>query len=395
MASNEPSAPTPQFLALLLGLEDQQGHQYDYGRAVQTAVGLAGWPYQAAVPLSCRIDPLPAGWVHALDRGQYRYTGNLLRKAQSVWTLGRSIARYLRQARRPGQPAIVFVEFFNYVQLTALLLGILGAPRAGLAVWLVYRLPVHADGTRRVYQGLHSLLRGLVGEEHLVLLTDATPLVVPLQHLFDQRLTVLPIPHALPDAGEPVTPPAWPTPRPRYVAWWPGRAAVDKGIARLAHLAADTGPAAAQWGLVATASAGLHATTGGPSLRALPDALPRAEYWGWLQEADLIVLPYLAEWYHARTSGVFVEAIAAGKPVAVTASTWMANELLAYDLPELIVEWDDPDPWARLASLVEDTGLRPRLATMAAAYRERHTPAGFAEALRHIAAPAARAEAVR
>ena len=211
------------FLALLPGLDDQQGHQYDYGRAVQAAVALAGWPYQAAVPLGCRIDPLPEGWVRALDRGQYRFTGNVLRKVQSLLGLGASMGRYLRQARPAGQRSIVFVEFFNYVQLAALVLGLLRGPRAGLAVWLVYRLPVHADRQRWLYQLLHHLLRTLIGNANLVLLTDAAPLVVPLQHLFQQKLTVLPIPHALPNVGEPATAPVWPTSRPRYVAWWPGR----------------------------------------------------------------------------------------------------------------------------------------------------------------------------
>jgi len=374
----------PLFLALLPGLDDQQGHQYDYGRAVQAAVGLAGWPYQAAVPLGCRIDPLPSGWTRALDRGQYRFTGNLLRKAQSVWQLASSIARDLRGARPNAQRAIVFVEFFNYVQLTALVLALARTPRTGLAVWLLYRLPVHEGRLRWAYRALHGALRRLVGQANVVLLTDAAPLAEPLQRLFGQALTVMPIPHAWPGAGEAVTAPSWNTPRPHYVAWWPGRAAVDKGLERLRRLAAEATPEAARWGLVATAEAGLRATAGGPALRALPGALPRAVYWGWLQEADLIVLPYLAEWYHARTSGIFVEAIAAGKPAAVSAGTWMAHEALAHDLPELIVDWDSPPVWERLTELVRDTALRPRLAAMAEQYRQRHTPAGFAKAMQQI-----------
>ncbi len=375
----------PLFLALLPGLDDQQGHQYDYGRAVQAAVGILGWPYQAAVPLSCQIDPLPAGWTRALDRGQYRFTGNVWRKARSVWQLAQSMARYLRGARPRAQPAIVFVEFFNYVQLTALSIALARTPRAGLSVWLLYRLPVQAGWTRWLYQALHGALRALMGRANVVLLTDAAPLAAPLGRLFGQTVTVMPIPHALPGADETATAPSWAAPRPRYVAWWPGRAAVDKGIERLRRLAVEATPTAARWGLVATGAAGLPATAHGPALRALPDALPRNLYWGWLKEADLIVLPYLAEWYQARTSGIFVEAIASGKPAAVSAGSWMAHEALANDLPELIVDWDSPDVWARLTRLVEDTAMRPRLAAMAAVYRQRHTPAGFAQAMRRVA----------
>lgn len=55
--------------------------------------------------------------------------------------------------------------------------------------------------------------------------------------------------------------------------------------------------------------------------------LSSTEYGTLLSSLDIVVIPYQQEDYRSRTSGVFVEAVAAGKPVIVTASTWMADEL--------------------------------------------------------------------
>ncbi|HEX3726051.1 MAG TPA: glycosyltransferase [Pirellulales bacterium] len=50
-------------------------------------------------------------------------------------------------------------------------------------------------------------------------------------------------------------------------------------------------------------------------------------YYGLLDRADIVVLPYTTETYHSQTSGVFSEAVAHGKPVVVPRGTWMARQL--------------------------------------------------------------------
>ena len=51
------------------------------------------------------------------------------------------------------------------------------------------------------------------------------------------------------------------------------------------------------------------------------------QYKALLANADVVVLPYTRPVYEARSSGVFVEAAGAGKPMIVTADTWMGDEL--------------------------------------------------------------------
>lgn len=67
-----------------------------------------------------------------------------------------------------------------------------------------------------------------------------------------------------------------------------------------------------------------------PKVRVARTALSSDEYQSALSEADVVLLPYWRDLYASRTSGIFLEAVAAGKPVIVTADTWMTDELGAY-----------------------------------------------------------------
>ena len=51
------------------------------------------------------------------------------------------------------------------------------------------------------------------------------------------------------------------------------------------------------------------------------------QYADLLRRMDLVVIPYAAENYSARSSGIFMEAIAMGLPVLVSTCTWMARLL--------------------------------------------------------------------
>jgi len=74
----------------------------------------------------------------------------------------------------------------------------------------------------------------------------------------------------------------------------------------------------------------------------LPRALGTAEYHAALHDADMLLLPYWRSIYEARTSGVFLEALAAGKPVIATADSWMSDELAQYGAGIEIPDRDAP-----------------------------------------------------
>jgi hypothetical protein len=54
--------------------------------------------------------------------------------------------------------------------------------------------------------------------------------------------------------------------------------------------------------------------------------LSSAEFQSLLLSADIVLLPYLPEFYRARSSGILVQVLAAGKPVIVPSGTWLSSQ---------------------------------------------------------------------
>jgi len=80
-----------------------------------------------------------------------------------------------------------------------------------------------------------------------------------------------------------------------------------------------------------------------PEVTVIREAMPPAEYEASLNSADLALFPYELIPYRKRTSGVFGEAVAFGKPVVVTAGTWMARQIEAGRAAGTIFEGAEPD----------------------------------------------------
>jgi len=370
----------PTVVSIMLNIGDNAGHAFPYNRAVGKAAMRLGWRHMAAVQTGCTVRPLPEDWdicLHPID-----FWGSRGPNPFSVLRAAQTIARYLRRRVLPvGRPAILFLEFFSFPHLLALALALLVVPRGDLWVWLLYRYEIHRQPTRRLYRLLSRLLDRLVGPRHQVL-SDSGPLAIELAPWLGQVPVVMPIPHAAPQD----TPayPAWARSADRIgkiICWWPGRAAPEKGLDRLRSLAAMNSSAASAMCLVAARSTGLAPLPGGPQVHLVDDSLPAAIYAGWMQAADLVLLPYDAQAYGARTSGIFVEAIVAGTPAAVSAGTWMASEAAALGAGDLIVDWEAPSLVAELVRLATDPDVVRQVKGMQAVYAQRHTEAGYAAAL--------------
>jgi glycosyltransferase involved in cell wall biosynthesis len=80
-----------------------------------------------------------------------------------------------------------------------------------------------------------------------------------------------------------------------------------------------------------------------PNVRLIPEALSSDQYYALLESADVVLLPYWRSIYEARTSGIFAEAVAAGKPVIVSEDTWMSDQLLKFGAGILCRDRDPGD----------------------------------------------------
>ncbi len=65
----------------------------------------------------------------------------------------------------------------------------------------------------------------------------------------------------------------------------------------------------------------------GENVTLIDRALDEAAYHAFLTSADVVLIPYQKTAYFSRTSGIFTEAVANGKPVVVTEGTWMSGQL--------------------------------------------------------------------
>ena len=84
--------------------------------------------------------------------------------------------------------------------------------------------------------------------------------------------------------------------------------------------------------------AAAQALAGFPGTTLYSDPVSPAEYFRLLAAADIVLIPYSAERYRYRSSGVLVEAMAAGKVVVTSAGSWMARQVT----PEHAVLFDAP-----------------------------------------------------
>jgi hypothetical protein len=168
-----------------------------------------------------------------------------LPKINSIFRLAKSMAAYLQaQAAQHSQPMIVFMEYFNYLQLISLTLALLRVPRQRLSVWLLYRVAIQRQRhAARLYVLCHKVIKHLVGASHFVLLTDSELLSAALAQLFRQDVHVMPIPHLDVSVGNAAPLPFLPALRPDTVlCWWPGPPRPAKGWAIVQRLAQQPVP---------------------------------------------------------------------------------------------------------------------------------------------------------
>lgn len=62
-------------------------------------------------------------------------------------------------------------------------------------------------------------------------------------------------------------------------------------------------------------------------VKLIKEAMDAEDYYQLLADADLMIIPYDVDSYRYRTSGVFTESLAAGKPVIIPANSWLATQV--------------------------------------------------------------------
>ena len=117
-----------------------------------------------------------------------------------------------------------------------------------------------------------------------------------------------------------------------------------------------------------------------PNVHLIKRPLSVSAYQTLLDSADLVILPYNNNGYRSRTSGPFVEALCAGKPVVAPARTWMARQLGHSGAGTLFQEPTDESFFAACVAAIESyQTIANNSRTFSRAYSDYHSPASFME----------------
>jgi glycosyltransferase involved in cell wall biosynthesis len=258
------------------------------------------------------------------------------------------------------------------------------------AVWLNVMaddLTPRRDGRPRPVQAalyrstVERLARRLPGR--LVVSATSPRLVERLEGTVGRPVVRMPMPKSYFDASPPPRSGAWPT------VVCPGGPRYDKGTDLLpslvracrneASFVVQSGPLPEK-PAVRQAIDELRTLEG---VELVPGPLPRELYESLLARAHLVLLPYRPRGWQAKTSGVFAEAVALGRPVVVPPGSWMASEIAAGRAAGVAFAEHTPNgvvtalrqALARLDALTEQAGR------LAPAWRERNGMPAFVDRL--------------
>jgi glycosyltransferase involved in cell wall biosynthesis len=117
-----------------------------------------------------------------------------------------------------------------------------------------------------------------------------------------------------------------------------------------------------------------------PNVLLLRHAMNEQQYNEYLLQADLVLLPYQANRYVSRTSGILAEAICAGVPAIVPPGTWLADQVRRHGAG-VIYDTLTPDGPARAVTeaLRDIESLRARAEDRRSAYAQFHRASRLVE----------------
>ncbi|MGE0416447.1 MAG: glycosyltransferase [Acetobacteraceae bacterium] len=232
------------------------------------------------------------------------------------------------------EDVILFLHTTTPTQIEPTVRFIRDHPNTRLIVLLRYSITVNPrapdlDLVRR-YRDALACIAAYGVERRVRLLTDSDLLRDEYELIVGMPIDVVPIPHVgdIPDG---------PMKRPRTLTYL-GNARSSKGFQYLRYLVSQIRPIleSGEWACELQANVMFQRDTESivavmglrhEPVTLLETELNVAEYEALLARSSLVVIPYQTLWYHSQTSGVFAEAIGAGKPVIVSRGTWMARQL--------------------------------------------------------------------
>ena len=354
----------PIFFSLLLNLNDFEGHGYVYHLDVQKATSSLGLNFYFLLPIECSLPTLPKQWIKTFCNTRHFFLFPFLR----LWDFMKMFRNIL------SSPRIFFIDSLETKDFILLTFSALFFMPKTDQLWLIFRYNLELLR----YQGkIHGILCWLLKKKlkkNLVLLTDSELISSSLQKKWNVVVNVMPIPH-----GKCPQPQQKVHSTKKMQCWWPGKPREVKGLRDIQRLFSIDDPQGGQCELIVHEDTALPLTSNSLACNRISGNLPREEYEKWLVQSDVILLPYDPVIYQESTSGIFVEAVCAGKIPLVKEGSWLAYELKKFGLETLIVDWENPLFFSHLVSLTKNSSLKEKLLKMQDAYQRYHCVENFSK----------------
>jgi len=356
--------------SLIFWMKDEGGHHFEYNRYFQKAANLNGWKFQAYIPYGFK-GKIPKDWKKKLFSVFLILKPNIFKRILKPFLNIFPLYKILKRAK--GENAYILIEDFGLVELFVFLLSSLFCVYRSNLI-LVFRYVFCKNTLKGKISKILFFLLKKIFKKNLILFTDSEIIQKKLKCFF--KVNILPIPHTkqiIRDTKKIL--------KKEKLFLWPGRPREDKGLKNIKILAnlLKTSKKNKNIKLVLTETDEIQKDK---NIKFLKPSLPRKDYEKWMQISDLILLPYLQEEFHSRTSGIFVEAISFLKKVIVLKNTWMAHELKKFDLKELIIDWKKENLLENLEKIEKDLKIDKKIKHMQKSYIQFHSLKFFSKILK-------------
>lgn len=340
------------------------GHFYHYHRSVQKALQPQLKEFSVYVPLNSNFAEILPDWKKWFSPFYNR------RSRKKFWKECVSLFQQPAMGSR-----IFFLEFFGRRDFVLYALAALLFAKKKDVFWILYRddFSIRRKKDLKIIRFFSKLLQWKY-KERFVPLTDSQLLAEYYQSWFGKKPVLLPILYTRFQSTAIHL-------KEKLICTWVGSPRPEKGASEIAALVQIQDPASSRIELDVSGATYFPPVKNQVEIHLRKAFLSEEEYYESLYRSDLVFLPYDSKNYKLRTSGVFVEAILAGKIPLVKEGSWLAHECKRFDLDELIVDWSDPLFFTHLFDLLQNETMLIKLKKMQQAYQAFHGEENFARSL--------------
>lgn len=307
-------------------MRGELGHDWIYQQCIESAANSKNFPCEVLVAQD--IEKSPDSWKKVLPSHAKEPRGVIANYVYLIRLIA-AIGSAVRRKSVKEDHLLLVLQSFSGMQLFAFSIAsaLFNSPSRKITPVVVWRYPLQDHGSEKVGISNWLMQRFTVNPTYF---SDTELLVDRNTRSLQHPVALLPIPHIdeafrkskVAERSKPM------------VCWWPGAPRKLKGLDLVGVLLARL-QASAAIKIMAAESSGLNSATG--HFQAVPDYLERERYARQMLMSDVILTPYTAHAYTMNSSGIFVEAICAGKVVLSLEGTWMARELNKYGLKEFVL----------------------------------------------------------